>query len=144
MNQIKFRKYNKKEKTLSIGGAIYYSKDEDKTYYQDNCENLYDETDYIISQYTGLRDKKNKEIYEGDIIKLINPDFFRNEENRNYLLNNKIQVRYSLDSSGNYPWAGFTLIRMNPVDLEDGIILDCMSCQAIKIIGNIWENPELL
>lgn len=76
-----------------------------------------------IEQYTGLKDKNGKEIYEGDIIKYkIYPDsnieyidkvFFR-EESGAFMTGDKYNIR--------------------TLDLTD----------SLEAIGNIHENPELL
>ena len=69
-------------------------------------------------QYTGLKDKNDKEIYEGDIFKVGNTCSF---------------VVYRI--------AGF---RFNSY-MEKGLINDLYSASKIgEIIGNIYENPELL
>jgi len=66
----------------------------------------------ILMQYTGLKDKNGKEIYEGDIIKGEWIDLYTG------LTKEKISV--------------ITDIRAIP---------DYINCE---IIGNIYENPELL
>jgi len=88
----------------------------------------------ILMQYTGLKDKNGKEIYEGDIVKKgdgllyemrFRKDFARFEFMSIHLIND-----------GNRKWCGIygypTPYDKEP-DEEIGII-----------IGNIHENPELL
>lgn len=77
---------------------------------------------YTLQQYAGLKDKNNKEIYDGDIVKAS----YKNEdelENYNgaYLVYSFVGVFWI----NNYP-----IYRIRQCDIE--------------IIGNIHENPELL
>lgn len=75
----------------------------------------------ILMQYTGLKDKNGKEIYEGDIIRW-NPDERKVPIGRNQ------EVFW--DDTG---WAPFR-----------GDMVDGWKSNRYEIIGNIYENPELL
>lgn len=80
-------------------------------------------TRYILMQYTGLKDKNGKEIYEGDIIehwdnRYIVPPF--TPIDRSYEAENVLPHH-----DGSDDW-----MSMSNVDWE--------------VIGNIYENPELL
>ncbi len=84
--------------------------------------------DLIFLQYTGLKDKNGKEIYEGDIVKVpanYGGDHFYKE----------------CIGSVNYEEDGFIL--ENPNDKE-GFVWQDYSWSNVEIIGNIYENPELL
>lgn len=71
-----------------------------------------------IMQFTGLKDKNEKEIYEGDIImSAINYKSFGNEV-------------VEWDDSGGYTFFSDGEYGINP--------------KICKIVGNIYENPELL
>ena len=70
-----------------------------------------------VGQYTGIKDKNGKEIYEGDIVRL--PE----DEDYKY---------YSIIYSKNR--LGFTLSNGCGFGLSYGI----------EVVGNIYENPELL
>ena len=76
--------------------------------------------DIILEQYTGLKDKNGKEIYEGDIL------------NGRDGLNQPIQGEIEMVIE----W-GRWILKPN-LTLTDGVARRC------KIIGNIHENPELL
>ena len=93
------------------------------------CGNLFWETEYgegdldkeryITQQFTGLKDKNGIEIYEGDILR------------------DKFGI-YKVDWTN---WVG-EIIFVN--DIQDAFNLSEFGVENSEIIGNIFENPELL
>lgn len=79
--------------------------------------------DCVLMQYTGLKDKNGKEIYEGDILKSVA-----------YAINKEVTgiVKYNNDL------AHFYL----EVDSNKRIVF--LGLINTEVIGNIYENPELL
>ena len=94
-------------------------------------------SDFDIMQYTGLKDKNGKEIYEGDLLN---------------------EIRYPPDKNGNYDSVP-VFIKENIVQV--GFSEGCFTADEAhlwrfisnigdnektdyEIIGNIYENPELL
>lgn len=81
----------------------------------------YDFEDVVLMQSTGLKDKNGKEIFEGDIL-----------GTKDGLLNGIVVYRTDLGM-----WTN-TLLRYNNFERL------CNIANSRKILGNIYENPELL
>mgnify|MGYP003395806629 CR=1 FL=1 len=78
-----------------------------------------------ITQFTGLKDKQGKEIYEGDICK---------QPENNSLVDGEVKEWVTGDIR--YDHDGFSL-------MEGDYIHHCIKWTG-EVIGNIHENPELL
>jgi len=85
-----------------------------------------------LMQYTGLKDKNGKEIYEGDIIEYNDFNSLRTGGHAE----DKIIVGKVIFSCGMW------MVGENNCDhdLYEGLVND----KELEIIGNIYENPELL
>ena len=125
MRELKFRAWDKVEKKM------LFDADPFAFHVSGSNEPLLAEThrneDCIFEQYTGLKDKNGKEIYEGDI------------------------VRYGRHISGIIPpesrtavvkwWSGEE--EYYPCCTSSGFSLP-FSEDGYEVIGNIHENPELI
>jgi uncharacterized phage protein (TIGR01671 family) len=126
MREIKFRAWHKKQKKMVIVLAITFSTNY-LHYAYDNTWNLKygksywsDISNFEIMQFTGIRDKYDKEIYEGDIVKY----------------DNYLYVVSWIDKL-----AGFRGVNIERE--RSDLFLDLVSVTP-EVIGNVYENPELL
>lgn len=125
MRRIKFR-----GKRIDGKGWIRNSytliQDGDGTWLHDNDVEKIDEN--TLGRFTGLCDKSGKEIYEGDIVKgFCYEDFYTGIKG-----NVNAVVRW-IDI-----YAGFMF------DVGARCFHDMRDARKIEIIGNIFDNPELL
>ena len=129
--EIKFRAWDKKNKVMYIKiSALFLEKNAIEGNNNVRCWTgsqilKYNQCD--IMQYTGLDDKNDKEIYEGDVVKYSN-----NCEYYNFI--GQIEWNYSRMSYiiiGHYH-GNLTIIAINS------------NCMDLEVIGNIYENPELI
>lgn len=125
MRDIKFRAWHKEKKEIVNVEEIDFM-NKVINYIENDYENNRQEIrgayfeDIELMQYTGLKDKNNKEIYEGDIITLHN---------------SKYKVIFNIEG------ARFVL-RNDEFELEITFINH--NNERMEIVGNIYENPELL
>ena len=131
--EIKFRAWDKVEKAFVVPldfcitgmGQLLLTKSNELISFGEFKEIADDR--YLVMQYTGLKDKSGREIYEGDIIKFIYKYRILNAEvyfceilyewrlKKQFLIGEKITMPFSLLIESDF-----------------------------EIIGNIYENPELL
>jgi uncharacterized phage protein (TIGR01671 family) len=104
--------------------------------YSDLYDEYYDASErgskLIIQQYTGLKDRHEKEIYEGDIVKIIYDEAVAEV----YFDFNLGAFRLKDNSGKSYP---ITTYRFDESNKPIGLI-----SVADEVVGNIMENPELL
>lgn len=128
MRETKFRAWNKLKKIM-----VYEDEDNSSVYLDGWCasdvqvlnqtlNSKFVKDIYEFMQYTGLKDKNGKEIYEGDIVKFKMYD----GEYENY----KIVFRN----------AEFEAINEDDTNF---ISTDIWNVYG-EVIGNIYDNPELL
>ena len=114
--EIRFRAWDEKKKIMKSGKSLkelcIRARDGGFKHWDDSVP---------IMQYTGLKDKNGKKIYEGDIIKFIWKAY----------LNNGV-IRFNSK-----------LARFDTVDYNGDIILNEVADYG-EVIGNIYENSKLL
>ena len=142
MREIKFRGIPLGAKGFVYGGVWYQPDTERECSYiclLEQVEGVYKLTKTCveiksISQYTGLKDKNGVEIYEGDILDYTVFDMFDNDTQFKGVVNyvgSEFIVTQIPDSLNNGEY-GLNLYWVQQQDCE------------IEIIGNIYQNPELI
>lgn len=135
MREIKFRGFSKyfTENEWCVGDLIQYDKDEvedeyefyilpqNYKYWDISYDGIKVDKD-SIGQYTGLKDKYNTEIYEGDILEFSKGGIMYVEWNDDFKM--------------------FVLV--DPRGKKASLNICIYATEHIKVIGNIFENKELL
>ena len=118
--EIKFRAWDKVNKIMTYNSINAINFDGEILL---NDEKFHDinKTDYILMQYTGLKDKNGKEIYEGDIV--------FSESNQYYKQDEIVWDCYDMG------W---------DIGKKDSWKLRSPMSSKTEIIGSIYENPELI
>ena len=121
MMEIKFRAWDAEEKNFIYFDALDGILSKCDETYRQRCVGKFE-------QFTGLHDKKNREIYHGDICK----------------------IKFDVEKVEDYVFA--TLSKKEIESGERIFLVESplfnnqpeLNCDDIEVIGNIHENPELL
>jgi len=157
MREIKFRAWDKINKEfsnhtnrdpfmdLSMGDIFYWQRrqNEDGVYEGDIILKDENKNRFVLQQYTGLKDANGKEIYEGDILKIKEYD----DEDEEFVKICEVKFGNSIFDGGFYAYIGFFLEDKYGYTLEPNEITSLTKCDGsynFEVIGNIFENPELL
>ena len=123
----KFRAWTEEGKAMYYG--VYPFKDDTLLLNYDGF--AFDEvpaSDFILMQSTGLKDKNDGEIFEGDVVKYKSGCYTYTEE-----------VAY------NKNFAGFGVRDANAdVILTFWVLAENVDLSSLEVVGNKYENPELL
>ena len=123
--EIKFRAWDNEKKIMTNDFVI-----------SANGDRIYG-WNYELMQFTGLKDKNGKEIYEGDIIHNDNGSPLIGKDDKCLYL-----VKWQEGEYENNEWLykrpGF---EFNKIGKGQHIIFNQ---SQIEIVGNVFENPELL
>ena len=123
MREIKFRAWLSDTENDENAGMIYSSKIRMVKFWK----SFYDWTGNIkvLMQYTGLKDKNGREIYEGDIVEVVGKGFV------GYYAKGIVEY--------NECFAEFIVRSLRTNNTYE------MNCNhEYRVIGNVYENPELL
>ncbi|PID16842.1 hypothetical protein CSV63_02845 [Sporosarcina sp. P34] len=138
MREIKFRAWLEKRKEMISWKRLLIEKTKrstclwipDKPY----RGGMTAEYDYVLMQYTGLKDKNGVEIYEGDVIQ-----FFPHKERSSVKFVDGCFVYYKrVPERFNMPDGKVR------EDMVINLLTDHKYGNHCEVIGNICENPELL
>lgn len=120
MREIKFRAWDRKGKRMlqrAVPGTV--------TYFDDNGNA--EAADCDVMQYTGLKDKNGKDVFEGDIIRFTVPS---GKVQTAEVVWYEDKLKFCKTLVGRTKYSGLTNPKRKHVNFE--------------VIGNIYENPELL
>ena len=122
MRETKFRAYHKERKEMFEIASIDF--EEKKAALSNGIIKLLnvDSKQFELLQYTGLKDKNDKEIYEGDILF----ESFGEKYCKVIFENGSFRAEFE----GDFEEYSFDLIDV--------------VAQGYEVVGNIYENPELI
>ena len=152
LREVKFRAWDKKIKQMCDVGEIHYCYGGLKVFgtgvhlsngWVTEFNNCKHDCDVALMQYTGLKDKNGKEIYEGDILLILDSEIAPitdygkgplepcNHLSEVIFKNGCFGANITEDRGA---WSkDFYCFNVNLDDFD-----------GVEVIGNIYENPELL
>ena len=143
MREIKFRAFLKLTKEIVNVNKIDFENNQISFYKNNGDAYSYvcDFKNIELMQFTGLHDKNGKDIYEGDIVKILYTDWTSKSDNDNRTLEEYLD---SLARIGIVYWDDLSLCYTLKMKNDCFSSIHCGKYGYIEVIGNIYDNPELL
>lgn len=127
---LKFRAWDDKQKYMAIQGTPDLETLASFMHHYADCE---------LMQYVGINDTNGKEIYEGDILvyTTYSESGITETKQKPVVINwNRYKSTYDYNDYKYYPLGCYPFYKY--------WTLESMRNEEVEIIGNIFENPELL
>lgn len=125
----RFRAWDKEFKEMVQVDALVFDEQIIKATYKNGNVVKEDIKNYVLMQFTGLKDKNGKEIFEGDIL--------TTGKRTGVVKNHRTLGFYMNDTRGDNWWFG------SDVDLAEFEDFTRTVAEKTEILGNIYTNPEL-
>ena len=125
MREIKFRAWYCGIMMYDVGVVDSKAIDSDG-----ECVNFFHEQPDALMQYTGLKDKNGKEIYEGDIVKTTS----LSNDHHQLGVTEVLEIRHFMGNCCLCFPGQDTGIPIYPFNVD----------HELEVIGNVYESPELL
>ena len=116
--EIKFRAWDKRHNSMEYINDLYW--------FEEDGIHDFNDDNYIFMQNTGLKDKNGKEIYDSDIVKVA--------WGSGKIVFYEVKYCESL---------GYHYLR-DTKNKEDDDIICIYDYSQMDVIGNVFDNPELL
>ncbi len=148
MNKNKFRAFYKGDKNTSDGylrfdqkeidDSLYFVHEDKEKFPNDELRYAFEipflDDDWILLKFTGQKDVNETDIYEGDLIEWgMSHDQIKAFPRLRFVEFNEKQLIYKVVEVGDLPSSVDYLYEAAP-----------KSTRWCKVVGNIYENPELL